>query len=474
MTQVALIGAGLVGSLLAIFLARRGLFVDLYERRPDMRTEKVSAGRSINLAISVRGINALEQLNLDKDILQAAVPMKGRMMHSPEGRLTFQPYGTDENDYINSISRATLNKELMTAAEATQKVKIFFNQRAADIDFDAGIVTFHDEREDRTYTKQYDLVIGTDGSASAVRNAMMRLPEHTCSEQALDYGYKELVILPTESGAFKLERNALHIWPRGSFMLIALPNFEGSFTCTLFLPWEGPVSFQHLNTPEQILEFFNKYFQDAVPLIDNLVETFQSNPTGHMVTVKTMPWNVDGRCLLVGDAAHGIVPFFGQGMNCGFEDCFILDQILNEADDVSTIDWSHVFGKLVRMRKENTDAIADMAVENFVEMRDKVADQKFLLAKAVEKILQKEFPGRYVGRYALVTFSNVPYKLAYDAGVVCDGILDELTRDIEKPESVDLSKAEKLIDARLVPILEPYRNLLARFTEANERSKAGI
>jgi kynurenine 3-monooxygenase len=264
------------------------------------------------------------------------------------------------------------------------------------------------------------------------------------TEDRLDHGYKELPIPPGPGGTHRIERNALHIWPRGTYMLIALPNFDGSFTCTLFLPSKGPVSFEAIKTGADVTAFFREHFPDAVPLIENLQETFFTNPTGHMVTVKCGPWNDGARTLILGDAAHAIVPFFGQGMNCGFEDCEVLDGLLHQYPN-----RGDAFSAFFAARKPNCDAIADMAVENFIEMRDKVADPHFLLEKQVEHILQEKFPDRYVPRYAMVTFSRVPYKVAYDTGLVQAGILAELSRNLERPEDVDLTKAEKLIDERL-------------------------
>lgn len=460
--KIALVGAGLVGSLLAIFLARRGFKIDIYERRPDMRVEEISAGRSINLAISTRGIRALERLGIDSEILASAVPMRGRMMHSIEGDLSFQPYGMNDRECINSISRATLNKALMTHAEKSGDVRIQFNKKAVGLDPATGELSLLDEHSKDVETFKYARVIGTDGSASAIRHEMLSTDDYDCDEIALEYGYKELLITPADDGSFKLEKNALHIWPRGNFMLIALPNFEGSFTCTLFLPFEGEVSFEQLKNDKNIEAFFNKYFVDAVPLLDDLCETFRSNPTGHMVTVKTAPWNSGGKTLLLGDAAHGIVPFFGQGMNCGFEDCTVFDQMLEEElkSGLDKLNWEKLFGEFYKSRKVNTDAIADMAVENFVEMRDKVGDKHFLMQKAVEKVLQREFPGRYVSRYGLVTFSNIPYKVALEVGIADEEILSELCQGISDPEQVDLKKAEKLIDTKLKPLLEAYTGQL--------------
>jgi kynurenine 3-monooxygenase len=405
----------------------------------------------------------LHKLNLDEKILSYAVPMRGRMIHSTSSELSFQPYGKDDSEYINSISRATLNKELMDAAEATGRVKIVFNQKVTGFDFDSNLLHLHDEATNRTYSRTVNIVIGTDGSASAIRHAMEKLPGYACTASELDYGYKELVIPPAADGSFKIERNALHIWPRGAFMLIALPNFEGSFTCTLFLPFEAcrggdealrvpPVqqSFARLNTPADVQSFFTEQFPDAVPLVQDLEETFFANPTGHMVTVKSKRWNVDGRVLLMGDAAHGIVPFFGQGMNCGFEDCTVFDENFDRFRRDGGMDWAGLFNFMTEVRPPNTDAIADMAVANFVEMRDKVGDKNFLMRKAVERILQTKFPGKYYSHYSLVTFSNTPYKVAMDAGAVQERLLTQLCAGLERAEDVDLVLAEKLIDEMLV------------------------
>jgi len=426
-SEAAIIGAGLVGSLLSIFLARRGHRVTLYERRPDMRRESIAAGRSINLAISTRGLHALNLVGLEAEVLKRATPMRGRMIHSPEGELTFQAYGRDDSQYINSISRGDLNKILMTAAEQTERVKIEFNHAIDD-----------------PAVLDYPMLFGADGSGSALRRAMSADPHFTSIESHLEHGYKELSIPAGPGGVHRIERNALHIWPRGTYMLIALPNFDGSFTCTLFLPFKGPVSFEAIKTGADISTFFAEHFADAVPLLDGLEEQFFAHPTGQMVTVKCGPWNAGSRTLLLGDAAHAIVPFFGQGMNCGFEDCEVLNGLLERHPD-----RVEAFEKFFTSRKPNCDAIADMAVENFIEMRDRVADKHFLLEKAVEHILQEKFPGRYVPRYSLVTFSRVPYKLAYDAGVVQAGILEELCRGLTKPEDVDLRRAERLINERL-------------------------
>lgn len=458
-SEVAVVGAGLVGSLLAVFLAKRGFSVDLFERRPDMRKETIAAGRSINLAISTRGITALEAAGMDRSVLAQAVQCKGRLIHPKVadgkiGELVLQPYGKDDSECINSISRATLNKLLMDRAEETGKVKIHFKQKCTAMDFAKGELTFEDESKGHHsgafYQCRADIVIGTDGSASCIREEMVKHPGYVSNTSRLDYGYKELVIPPTRDGGFAMEKNALHIWPRGTFMLMALPNFEGSYTCTLFLPFKGDVSFEKLTDKAAVQAFFEREFADAVPLIEDLTEAFFENPTGHMDTIKCGPWNFGGSTLLLGDAAHAIVPFFGQGANCGFEDLTELDRCF---DQVGGSDLEKLFSELVKRRKNNCDAIADMAVENFIEMRDKVGDPRFLMGKAIEKILEKSFPGEYRSRYSLVTFSNAPYTVAQAVGNASDEILATLTQGIEKPEQVDMELAHKLVNEKITPLL---------------------
>lgn len=450
--KMTVVGAGLVGSLLALFLARRGYSVEVYERRPDMRSEKVSAGRSINLAISERGLHALRQVGLEQEVLAQAVPMRGRMMHAVSGELTFQPYGKDDTQYINSVSRAELNKTLMAAAEATGKVRLNFNQRLIGVDLARGTAQFRDEKIGIIKESLCPRLFGTDGSASVVRSDMVKYLEAEVTQEPLAHGYKELTIARAEAVALKMERNALHIWPRGSHMLIALPNFDGSFTCTLFLPHKGPGSFAELGSEKKVLEFFGREFPDAVPMLPGLVEEFFRNPTGQMVTVRSAPWNAKGRALLLGDAAHAIVPFFGQGMNCGFEDCTRLDELLGQHQD-----WEKIFSEFSLDRKPHADAIASMAIENFVEMRDKVGDPRFLLEKQVERELQKTFPDTFVSRYAWVTFSRAPYRFSYEVGEIQAGILRELCQGIERVEQLDLEKAGELIRLRLIPFLDVNR-----------------
>ncbi len=444
---VTLIGAGLTGPLLAVELERRGFAVRVYERRPDMRRVHIRAGRSINLALSARGIHALKQAGLWDEMRKIIVPMRGRMMHSVSGELTFQPYGRDETEVINSISRADLNVALLNAAEA-EGVEIEFGQRCTGMNFETGEVHLRDEQSGEERNVGTEAVIGCDGSASAIRSDMRKFKGVHFSQEYLDYGYKELTIPAGAEGKHVLEKHALHIWPRGNFMLIALPNVDGTFACILFLPFEGPDSFAQLTSDSEVREFFASRFPDVMGLMPNLTDNFSENPTGSMVTIKGYPWHIDGNALLLGDAAHAIVPFFGQGINCGFEDCTVLLQLLNRYG----ADWARVFAEFERERKVNTDAIADLAVENFVEMRDRVADPRFLLRKKVELALENKFPQLFVPKYSMVTFHRIPYATAMKRGQIQDRMLIELCDPIESVEQLDGSEAEKLIRSQLTPL----------------------
>jgi len=446
---ITLIGAGLNGPLLAIGLARRGFQVEMIERRPDMRRVRISAGRSINLAISTRGIHALSQAGLWQDMQKLIIPMKGRMIHSLKSELTLQPYGKNETEVINSISRADLNIALMNAAEA-EGVTICFQQRCTGIDLRTGMFELHDEQNGTTHSQNSDVVIGCDGSASAIRAEMLKRSRFNFSQQYLDYGYKELT-LPALAGArHALDTNALHIWPRGNYMLIALPNVDGTFACILFLPFEGPDSFAQLNGRADVMGFFQSRFPDAVPLMPDLADNFFDNPTGAMVTIKCSPWHVDRRALLLGDAAHAIVPFFGQGINCGFEDCTCLLQFVDRHGD----NWEQVFSEFEHARKINTDAIADLAIENFVEMRDRVSDPRFLFRKKVELALESRYPNIFVPKYSMVTFHRIPYSVALERGRVQERMLEELCEGIERVEDLDWTRASQLIHGSHLSPLE--------------------
>jgi kynurenine 3-monooxygenase len=373
--------------------------------------------------------------------------MKGRMMHSTSGELTFQPYGKNEAEVINSISRAELNIALMNAAEE-QGASIQFNQRCTGCDSKTGAVRLRNEQTGEDTIREARVVIGCDGSASAIRNDMLKLNRFNFSQQYLDYGYKELTVPSGCRGEHLLETHALHIWPRGNHMLIALPNIDGTFACILFLPFQGADSFAGLARHAQVLKFFESRFPDAHALMPHLADNYFANPTGTMVTVKCSPWHVEGRVLLLGDAAHAIVPFFGQGLNSGFEDCTCLIELLDRHGP----DWLRVFDKFENERRVNTDAIADMAIENFTEMRDRVADPRFLFRKKVELALEAKYPQLFVPKYAMVTFHRIPYSVALTRGVVQDRMLAELCASIDRVEDLDWNKADQLIHRDLTPL----------------------
>jgi kynurenine 3-monooxygenase len=415
-TTIAIVGAGLVGSLLAIYLAKRGNKVSLFERRKDMRSGNADVGRSINLALSTRGIRALEEVGLAEELKRVAIPMDGRMMHDLQGNLTFQPYGK-EGQYINSISRSNLNIVLMNEAERVG-AQIFFEERCTSVDFQNTTLTT------TSGTKPFDLIIGADGAFSAVRWAMQITDRFNFSQHYIDHGYKEFHIPPGMNGQFRLEKNALHIWPRESFMMIALPNPDGSFTCTLFFPFEGETSFATLTTAEKFKTFFQKTFPDAVALMPGFLQDFELNPTSSLVTIKCFPW-VKNKTFLIGDAAHGIVPFYGQGMNAGFEDCRILNELLSKHND----NWDAVLPEFQNQRKPDTDAIAQLALDNFIEMRDLVADADFLLRKKIEAKLHQLFPDKWIPLYAMVTFNDqIRYSEALAKGQKQKRVMDEVMK----------------------------------------------
>ncbi|MFF4771235.1 FAD-dependent oxidoreductase [Microtetraspora fusca] len=400
--NVAVVGAGLTGCLLACYLARRGLDVTVYERRSDPRAGTPERGRSINLAISERGLDALRRIGLEGQVMADALPMRGRMIHPVDGPLDFQPYSHDGEMAINSISRGALNNTLLDAAEAAPGVKVRFGHRLTGLDPATGAMTFATADGETHATA--DVVLGADGAGSAVRGELLAHRGIEESADFLDYGYKELTI-PAVDGEFALDPGALHIWPRGTSMMIALPNPDRSFTCTMFWPTGGTASFASLSSPAAVERHFRTHYPDVVALAPTLVEDYRHNPVGLLGTVRCAPWQTDGRVGLIGDAAHAIVPFYGQGANCGFEDVVVLDRCLDETGG----SWARALPLFERRRKENTDAIAEMALANFIEMRDKVASPVYRLAKGIEHRLERAFPGRYVSRYELVSFSTVPY-----------------------------------------------------------------
>lgn len=404
--RVIIVGAGLAGALLACSLAGRGYRITLFERRPDPRCHSFIGGRSINLALSTRGITALKEVGLADRVLAHAIPMPGRMIHGPRGTTVFQPYSANPNDAINSVSRGGLNIALIDEADSSDRVTIGFNQRCIGVDLDRLSATFQHEETGEESIHPADWIAGADGAFSAVREAMRdRMTNFDCSQSFLGHGYKELSIPPAESGDFAMEPNALHIWPRGGAMMIALPNADHTFTCTLFWPLEGAGSFASIRSKDEIVPFFEKHYPDAVPLMPTLVEDYETNPIGLLATVRCGPWFYEDKVLLIGDAAHAIVPFFGQGMNAAFEDCRILAVLLREGGT----DRARVFERFFAERKANTDAIADLALANFIEMRDKTASPAFRFRKKIEQALHRLVPQWFVPLYNLVSFTNVPY-----------------------------------------------------------------
>jgi len=423
--EVIIIGAGLVGSLLSIYLARRGYKVSVYERRGDMRKEQVEAGRSINLALSDRGIKALQEVGIADDVLQIAIPMHGRRIHNLDGTQAFQPYGKP-GQYINSVSRRELNCRLMDLAEQ-HGVTIQFSQKLVGVDWQKKVVEFENAIPGKAgAVVPFELMFGADGAYSAARLAhMLHHATFEYHQYYIDCGYKELSIPAGPHESFLLEKNALHIWPRKSYMLIALPNLDGTFTGTLFFPFEGALSFERLTTEEAVNRFFNETFPDVVPLVPDLANQFFNHPTSSLVTVKCFPWIRQDHFCLIGDAAHAIVPFFGQGMNAGFEDCAVLNSLL----DAHGEDWAAILEAFQALRKPDADAIADLAVNNFTEMRARTADPGFLLQKKIEARLHEKYPEKWIPAYSQVTFSpHIRYSEALRNSQAQEAIMQEVMR----------------------------------------------
>jgi kynurenine 3-monooxygenase len=413
-----LIGSGLAGGLLAAYLGRRGCDVDLYERRADPREGNIVGGRSINLAISTRGIHALEEIGIADEALRHAIPMRGRMIHDKSGALHFAPYDVDPKKCINSIGRASLNTTVIEAAQRYPNVRVHFNHKCTDVDLTGAVC--HLETETGKLTVRGDAVIGVDGAFSAVRASMQRkIDNFQYDESYLAHGYKELTIPPAPDGSWRIEKNALHIWPRKSFMMIALPNPDGTFTCTLFWEFEGPRSFATTKTDDDVRQFFGEEFPDAVPLMPTLVEDFRQNPTGSLVTIRCAPWYYLDKICLLGDAAHAVVPFYGQGMNAAFEDCVVLDQCLEKFPE----NRERAFAEYFSRRKEDADALADLAIGNFIEMRDKTASKTFRAKKKLDHLLEGTLPGVYLPLYTMVTFTRIPYAKAARRARLQDGIV---------------------------------------------------
>lgn len=438
---VTIVGAGLAGSLLTILLAKRGYSVEVIEKRPDPRgaqqsTESAGEGRSINLALSTRGLFALDEAELSTEVTSMMIPMRGRALHSLNGERGFAPYGKNDREVINSISRNGLNSLLVEKALTYPNVHIHFDARCLGYDFSTSELHLREEKSGKQFSKKVEPVIGTDGAASAIRLGMLGSGRFNFSQSYLAHGYKELTI-PAARDEFQMEPHALHIWPRGGFMMIALPNPDRSFTCTLFFPFEGSKSFSRLETAPAVRSFFEAEFPDAVPLLSNLETEFLANPTGSLITVKCFPWHIRDQVLLLGDASHAIVPFYGQGMNCAFEDC----SLLCEALDASPESWETLFSNFGSARKKDTDAIADLAIDNFIEMRDTSANPLFPLKKQVEHLLEEKFPDDFISKYSMVSFHRIPYSIAMHRGRIQDAII---MREVERARSLEQINLQQL------------------------------
>ena len=449
--KIHISGAGLVGSLLAVMLGKRGYEVSVLERRQDPRRVKNEGGRSINLALSSRGIAALKTAGLMGEVEKLLIPMKGRMLHLEDGKEVFSAYGQRPDEVIYSISRDDLNVLMMDNAEQSPPVNVHFSQKLESIDFERNVFSARDLSSGDSKEQSFELFIGADGAGSKTRRVLMPANGGKATSEFLDHDYKELEIPASSDGGYQIEPNALHIWPRGNFMLIALPNQDGSFTVTLFLPKEGAVSFQSLENPKNVRPFFEEYFPDAIRLIPNLEADFADNPAGRLGTVRCAPWYYSGhsgKVVILGDASHAIVPFHGQGMNAGFEDCSELNRLLDKHKD----DWNLVLPEFDRIRRPNAEAIADMAIENYTTMRSSVIDPKFHLKKELGFELEKRFPDRFMPRYSMVMFQLLPYAEAFDRGQKQKAILNQLVENRDSVDDVDFALAKQLIEQQLLPM----------------------
>jgi kynurenine 3-monooxygenase len=442
--KIAVIGAGLVGSLQSLYLAKRGFHVSVFERRPDIRAAELVAGRSINLALSDRGWKALEQVGLGPRVKAMSIPMYGRVIHAVDGSLNYQPYGKDDQA-IYSVSRGGINQLMLQITDENPNVELYFDEKCRDIDLNTNTIKFENTQSGERTEKQFDRIFGTDGAFSAVRARLQKHDRFNYSQEYLTHGYKELEIPAHPDGTHRLEKNALHIWPRGEFMLIALPNLDGSFTVTLFFPFEGKTSFESIKTGADVEAFFNTYFPDAVPHMPELIDDYFGNPTSSLVMIKCSPWNFEDKICLLGDASHAIVPFYGQGMNSGFEDCRIFDDVFEREGG----NWLNAFKKFSQERKPDADAILELAVRNYIEMRDKTADPMFLLQKKIEAKFYAKYPNQWMPLYSQVTFSHIPYSHALAAGDRQDKIMKEVMDREDIHEVWDSEEIEQAILNRL-------------------------
>jgi kynurenine 3-monooxygenase len=455
--KILIVGAGLCGSMLALRMAQRGYQVVVYESRSDLRKSDISAGRSINLALSNRGLKALRMAGVEEKARELCIPMKGRLMHDVASNTFESNYSGRQGEFINSISRGDLNGLLLTEAEKYSNVKIHFNTRCLEIDIETKIASFQSFDSEKQFTVQADVIFGTDGAGSSLRKSYEKqFPEFSVTQDFLTHGYKELEIPADINGNHIISKEHLHIWPRGDYMLIALPNMDGSFTVTLFLSYsEGLYNFDNLVTEEKIIEFFKKDFPDALSLIPDVLKEFENNPTGKLGTIKCYPWSYKGNTLLLGDSSHAIVPFYGQGMNASFEDVYVFDNVLNQFEG----DWSTVFSEFQKQRKIDTDAIADLAIDNYYEMRDHVANPLFKEKRIVEMNLEKYFPTEYFSKYSLVTFNEyIGYHEAMTKGRAQDKVLLKMAENPIYSSSLQMSK--ELMNKILHKVQEETNKLL--------------
>jgi kynurenine 3-monooxygenase len=443
--KIAIVGAGLVGSLWAVYMGKRGYHVDVFDRRPDIRQLKIVQGKSINLALSDRGWKGLEGAGLRSEIEKVAIPMSGRLMHAVDGTLTYQPYGK-EGQAIYSVSRGLLNQTLMQCADQSSNVNLYFEHRCVDVNLKTNEIEFVDDTTQSKVIRQYDHIFGTDGAFSAVRTRLTKLDRHDFSQTYLDHGYKELEIPAAADGSHQMRKDCLHIWPRGEYMMIALPNVDGSFTCTLFIPFEGTHALEHLTTPEAVDAFFEEHFPDAKAMMPELTDDFFANPNASLVMTKCYPWHHGDKVCLLGDAAHAIVPFYGQGMNAGFEDCSAMNRLVDEYDH----DFSKIFPAFTAERKPCGDAILELALRNYIEMRDKTGDPTFLLQKKIEGRFSTKYPSKWIPLYSQVTFSHIPYHEALRNGDAQQRIMDQI---MARPD-IEAQWDSDEVDSQILALLE--------------------
>ena len=421
MKKIGIVGSGLVGSLQAILMAKKGYDVTVFENRPDLRKAKLLAGKSINLALSDRGLKALREAGIEEDIKAISIPMYKRCMHALDGTLSYQQYGK-EDQAIYSVPRGELNQKLMNLADNYPSIKYNFNRKCKDVDLKSNTLIFENSETQEEENHTFDTIFATDGSFSAVRFRMQKSPMFDYSQKYLDHGYKELVIPANEDGSHKLDKNCLHIWPRGEFMMIALANLDGSFTCTLFFPMFGEKSFDTINTKEKVSAFFKETFIDTIPLMPTLLDDYMKNPTSSLVMVRCSPWNYEDKILLLGDSAHATVPFYGQGMNCGFEDCTVFQEMLEESNG----NWEGLLSAYSKERVKDGNAIIDLSLRNYVEMRDLTGNKDFLLRKKIEGKFSALYPDKWIPLYSQVTFSHIRYHTVFQNGIDQDAIMEEV------------------------------------------------